>query len=217
MVLGKGGFGKVYHGYIDDNQVAVKMLSPSSFQGCKQFQAEVKILMSVHHKYLTTLVGYCDEGTNTAFIYEFMAKGNLQEHLLEKDGDILSWEARLRIATQAAQVVLLEIITSKPVIDKSTPEWTHKSKWVKVMLANEDIRNIVDPRLHGDFDMDSGRKTIEVAMACVSLTSSKRPTMNQVVIELNRCIAIETARKTVANDTESEHGIESINSKFQIE
>ena len=39
-VLGKGGFGKVYHGYIDDTQVAVKMLSPSSVQGYQQFEAE---------------------------------------------------------------------------------------------------------------------------------------------------------------------------------
>lgn len=39
-VLGKGGFGTVYHGYIGTTQVAVKMLSPS-VQGYLQFQAEV--------------------------------------------------------------------------------------------------------------------------------------------------------------------------------
>jgi predicted Ser/Thr protein kinase len=37
-ILGKGGFGTVYHGNIDDTQVAVKMLSPSSIQGFQQFQ-----------------------------------------------------------------------------------------------------------------------------------------------------------------------------------
>ena len=36
----KGGFGKVYHGYIGHTQVAVKMLSPSSVQGYQEFEAE---------------------------------------------------------------------------------------------------------------------------------------------------------------------------------
>ena len=42
-ILGKGGFGTVYHGFIDDIQVAVKMLSSSSVQGFQQFQAEARI------------------------------------------------------------------------------------------------------------------------------------------------------------------------------
>ena len=40
--LGKGGFGTVFHGCIDDTQVTVKMLSASSVQGCQQFQAEAR-------------------------------------------------------------------------------------------------------------------------------------------------------------------------------
>ena len=39
-ILGKGGFGKVYHGYLDNTQVAVKVLSLASAQGYQQFQAE---------------------------------------------------------------------------------------------------------------------------------------------------------------------------------
>ena len=43
-VIGEGGFGVVYHAYFDDRQqVAVKVLSPSSSQGYKQFKAEVVI------------------------------------------------------------------------------------------------------------------------------------------------------------------------------
>lgn len=41
-VLGKGGFGMVYHGYINGTEeVAVKQLSPSSAQGYKEFKTEV--------------------------------------------------------------------------------------------------------------------------------------------------------------------------------
>lgn len=42
-VLGKGGFGMVYYGLVNDVQVAVKLLSQASGQGYQQFQAEVCI------------------------------------------------------------------------------------------------------------------------------------------------------------------------------
>lgn len=43
-VLGQGGFGIVYHGVLNDDQVAVKILSESSVQGYKEFRAEVSFL-----------------------------------------------------------------------------------------------------------------------------------------------------------------------------
>ncbi|KAI4305442.1 hypothetical protein L6164_028807 [Bauhinia variegata] len=104
-IIGKGGFGTVYHGSIDDMEVAVKMLSPSSAQGYQQFQAEVKLLMTVHHRNLTSLIGYCNEETNKGLIYEYMANGNLHEHLSGKHSKskFLTWEDRLRISIDAAQ------------------------------------------------------------------------------------------------------------------
>ncbi|MBA0779349.1 hypothetical protein Gotri_003608, partial [Gossypium trilobum] len=80
-VLGKGVFGTVFHGCFNDTQVAVKMLSESLAQGYKQFHAEVELLLRVHHRNLTPLIGYCDDGSNLGLVYEFMAKGNLAEHL----------------------------------------------------------------------------------------------------------------------------------------
>ncbi|XP_044479467.1 putative leucine-rich repeat receptor-like serine/threonine-protein kinase At2g19230 [Mangifera indica] len=59
--IGKGGFGAVYRGCMDDTQVAVKMLSPSSVQGYKEFKAEIELLMRVHHKNLTTLISLNSE------------------------------------------------------------------------------------------------------------------------------------------------------------
>jgi len=42
-IVGKGGFGTVYLGYIEDTPVAVKMLSSSSVRGYQQFQTEVTL------------------------------------------------------------------------------------------------------------------------------------------------------------------------------
>ncbi|XP_019455620.1 PREDICTED: probable LRR receptor-like serine/threonine-protein kinase At1g05700 isoform X2 [Lupinus angustifolius] len=104
-VLGRGGFGPVYHGFLDGIEVAVKMLSQSSVRGYQQFLAEVKLLMIVHHRNLTSLVGYCNEEGNIGLIYEYMANGNLDEHLSGKNikAKLLTWEDRLRIAIDAAQ------------------------------------------------------------------------------------------------------------------
>lgn len=42
-VVGRGGFGKVYDGFLEDGtQVAVKLLSESSNQGLQEFLAEVR-------------------------------------------------------------------------------------------------------------------------------------------------------------------------------
>ncbi|PWA41412.1 leucine-rich repeat transmembrane protein kinase protein [Artemisia annua] len=102
-VLGKGGFGTVFYGCLGDKQVAVKMLSESSAQGYREFQAEVRLLMSVHHKNITSLVGYCDEGSQKGIIYEYMANGNLGMHLFDGSLNVLSWKKRLEIGYDAAQ------------------------------------------------------------------------------------------------------------------
>ncbi|XP_062024336.1 LRR receptor-like serine/threonine-protein kinase IOS1 [Rosa rugosa] len=276
-ILGKGGFGLVYHGYVDDTQVAVKVLSPSSVQGYQQFQAEVKLLMRVHHRNLTGLVGYCNEGTNMALLYEYMANGNLESHLLGEGSNaiLLTWESRLRIAADAAQgleylhngskppiihrdvktpnillaenfhakladfglsrmfptdegthmstavagtpgyldpeyhitgwlneksdvysfgVVLLQIITSRPVISRTAQVNSHVSQWVSSMLSNGDIKSIVDPKLRGDFEINSAWKAVELARDCMSEMSTGRPNMSEAVTRLKECLGAELAR-----------------------
>lgn len=50
-VLGRGGFGKVYDGFLEDGtQVAVKLRSQSSNQGVKEFLLEVKFVQNLHQE-----------------------------------------------------------------------------------------------------------------------------------------------------------------------
>ncbi|KAL6285564.1 hypothetical protein ACE6H2_009954 [Prunus campanulata] len=83
--------------------IAIKMLSASSVQGFQQFHAEVNLLMRVHHKNLTSLVQYCNDETKVGLVYEYMANGNLLNHLSDSRSSILTWEDILLIATDAAQ------------------------------------------------------------------------------------------------------------------
>uniref|UniRef100_A0ACD5ZIC1 Uncharacterized protein n=1 Tax=Avena sativa TaxID=4498 RepID=A0ACD5ZIC1_AVESA len=105
-VLGKGGFGYVYDGFLHDGtQVAVKIRSQSSNQGDKEFLAEVHILTLIHHKNLVSMIGYCKDGEHMALVYEFMSEGTLQEHIagIDHNGVCLRWKQRLKIAVESAQ------------------------------------------------------------------------------------------------------------------
>ena len=113
-------------------------------------------------------------------------------------------------------VVLLKIITNQPVIERSH-ERTHISQWVGFMLAKGDIQNIVDPRLGGDFNVNSVWKAVEVAVACVSPTSSRRPTMSQVVAELKESLTTELSQKIEGYRVELKDSFEMINMDLSTE
>ncbi|KAM3257048.1 hypothetical protein ACQJBY_049419 [Aegilops geniculata] len=104
--IGKGGFGLVYYGRLEDNtEVAVKIRSESSSHGLDEFLAEVNSLTKVHHRNLVSLVGYCCEKEHLALVYEYMSQGNLCDHLRGKNGvgEPLSWAIRVRVMLEAAQ------------------------------------------------------------------------------------------------------------------
>ncbi|XWS52673.1 hypothetical protein CRYUN_Cryun11dG0091100 [Craigia yunnanensis] len=112
--LGEGGFGCVFKGWIDENTfaptkpgsgivVAIKRLKAESFQGHKEWLAEVNYLGQLHHENLVKLIGYCAESENKLLVYEFMPKGSLENHLFKKGVQPISWATRMHIARGVAQ------------------------------------------------------------------------------------------------------------------
>ncbi|CAM6066110.1 unnamed protein product [Sphagnum tenellum] len=106
--IGKGGFGPVYYGKLEDGQeVAIKILDAKSSQGPSEFFNEVDVLSRASHRNLVLLIGYCLEDDQQMLIYEYMEKGSLYDHLY---GDLststneqLDWTTRLHIALNASQ------------------------------------------------------------------------------------------------------------------
>ncbi|GLU14405.1 hypothetical protein SLE2022_309790 [Rubroshorea leprosula] len=102
-MIGKGGFGEVYFGTLNDGtDVAVKKLLSSSEQCRKAFITEVKLLTDVHQQNLVSVEGYCDEDGKEALILEYMSNGTLKQHLSEKSERVLIWIQRLHIALDVA-------------------------------------------------------------------------------------------------------------------
>ncbi|GLU14392.1 hypothetical protein SLE2022_309660 [Rubroshorea leprosula] len=270
-VIGKGGFGEVYHGILNaDTHVAVKVLSSSSMQGYKEFQAEVKLMTVVCHENVVSVMGYCDEDGSKALIYEYIANGNLRQYLSEKSERILSWGERLQIAVDAAHgleflhgckppivhrdlkpanilltenmqakisdfglsrlfsteashvstrpagtfgyldpesytigriskksdvysfgIILIELISGQPaIIRQGKEDDIHILRWICPLFERGDIWSIVDPRLQGEFNINTARKAIKIAMSCV-LPIRQRPDMSHVLAKLKECLDVE--------------------------
>ncbi|CAL2245224.1 unnamed protein product [Prunus armeniaca] len=275
-IIGRGGFGKVYLGTLkNETQVAVKLLG-SSRQGSNEFRNEVILLMSAHHRNLVSLIGYCDEGDTMALVYDYVANGNLEQHISSDVGkNVLTWKERLQIAVDAARgleylhngckppivhrdlktsnillneklqakiadfglskglatesathvstaakgtfgyldpeycstgqlnkksdiysfgIVLLELITGRAAIIRDLEQLPiHICQWVrpKFEKIEIEIESIVDSRIQGTFLNSSAKKSIEIAMACVSSTSIQRPDITVVFNDLKECLEIE--------------------------
>lgn len=278
-VLGEGGFGSVFKGWIDENSfaatkpgtgvvIAVKRLNLESFQGHREWLAEVNYLGQFYHPHLVKLIGYCLEDEHRLLVYEFMPRGSLENHLFRRGSYFqpLSWNLRLRVALGAAKglaflhcaenkviyrdfktsnilldssynaklsdfglakdgptgdkshvstrvmgtygyaapeylatghltsksdvysfgVVLLEMLSGRRAIDKNRPTGEHNLvEWAKPYLTNKrKIFRILDNRLEGQYSLDVAHKAANLAFRCISMDPRFRPTMNEIVKEL---------------------------------
>lgn len=112
QVIGHGGFGVVYLGFLSNGKVAVKKLSMLQGFSDDQFLAEINCLKKAKHNNIVRFLGYCAdshgelmefEGKNVIaevpqrlLCFEYVPNGNLQCYIKEKS-HADKWQIRYQL------------------------------------------------------------------------------------------------------------------------
>ncbi|KAF9674604.1 hypothetical protein SADUNF_Sadunf10G0144300 [Salix dunnii] len=199
--IGAGSFGVVYRGKLrDGREVAIKR--GETGQKMKKFQekesafdSELAFLSRLHHKHLVRLVGYCEDGDERLLVYDYMKNGALYDHLhdknnIEKISSVInSWKMRIKIALDASRGI--EYLhnyasgenggTPTSIVDFAVPK----------IMVNE-LGKILDARVGPPEPNEA--EAVELvgytAMHSVNLEGKDRPTMTDIVANLERALSL---------------------------
>ncbi|KAM0895357.1 hypothetical protein ACQ4PT_023874 [Festuca glaucescens] len=89
-------------------------------------------------------------------------------------------------------VVLFEVLCARPVIDQSLDrDQINIAEWALRMHAEGQLDKIVDARIAGEVNENSLRKFAETAEKCLDEYGVDRPTMGEVVWNLEYCLQLQ--------------------------
>lgn len=143
-VLGRGGFGKVYKGRLEDGSlVAVKRLKEERTPGGElQFQTEVEIISMAVHRNLLRLRGFCMTPTERLLVYPYMPRGSVASCLRARSSaSQLAWVSRKKIACGSAKGLSY-------LHDQCDPKIIHRDVKAANILLDADFEAVV-----GDFGL----------------------------------------------------------------
>ncbi|KAK6944221.1 Serine-threonine/tyrosine-protein kinase, catalytic domain [Dillenia turbinata] len=194
-LLGKGGFGPVYQGKLQDGRlVAVKKLSlDKSQQGESEFLAEVRMITSIQHKNLVRLLGCCTDGNQRLLVYEYMKNRSLDlivygktDHGYTAPEYAIRGELTEKADIYSFGVLVLEIISCRKNTDLTLPsEMQYLPEYAWKMYERSKVLDIVDPRMREDGFVEKGvMRAIQVAFFCLQPHPDLRPKMSQAVAML---------------------------------
>ncbi|KAK2413163.1 serine-threonine kinase [Trifolium repens] len=98
----------MYKGYLKhngENDYPIALMRMRNLDGEWQFQKEIELNCKLCHPNLTSFIGFCDEKDEKILVCrkDDIVNGSLNDHLLSRDMESLSWKKRLEICIGAAK------------------------------------------------------------------------------------------------------------------
>ncbi|CAH2069120.1 unnamed protein product [Thlaspi arvense] len=169
--IGQGGFGTVYKVKLrDGTTVAIKRAKKSLHDQGAEFTSEIQTLAQVTHLSLVKYYGFLVHNDEKLLIVEYVANGNLRDHLDCKEGKILDMATRLDIATDVAHAITyLHMYTQRITI-----------RWAIKKFTSGDTISVLDPKLERNPANNLAlEKVLEMAFQCLAPHRGSRPTMKK--------------------------------------
>uniref|UniRef100_A0A1D1Y4H4 non-specific serine/threonine protein kinase n=2 Tax=Anthurium amnicola TaxID=1678845 RepID=A0A1D1Y4H4_9ARAE len=88
-------------------------------------------------------------------------------------------------------LILMEIITGKPVLNKSELDAMRNKLQKSLMEGLEDLRELVDLTIQGTFAYDSLRTAVELALSCVSNDRNQQPSIDDILWNLQYSVQVQ--------------------------
>ncbi|XP_071690581.1 probable LRR receptor-like serine/threonine-protein kinase At1g67720 [Rutidosis leptorrhynchoides] len=103
-------------------------------------------------------------------------------------------------------VILLELISGQEAISNENFGINCRNivQWAKMYIENGDIQGIIDPALGNEYDIQSMWKIAEKALMCVQPHGNMRPSMSEVIKEIQDAISIERGVQAAARERSSD-------------
>ncbi|KAF8652009.1 hypothetical protein HU200_062949 [Digitaria exilis] len=203
--IGEGGSGSVFEGHVSDKQVAVKRLDGIN-QGEMEFLMEVQTVGSINHIHLWIFAKHqaapLDWETRLKIIID-VAGGLAYLH-----SDCRQIIAHLDIKPQN---ILLDDMFSAKVSDfglaklidreqstvmtrlRGTPENRHLVSLVQDKAKDDRMLDLIDPRSTDmELHLEEVLRVMNLALWCLQVDASRRPSMSLVVKVLEGTMSVET-------------------------
>ncbi|KAF2310140.1 hypothetical protein GH714_006712 [Hevea brasiliensis] len=200
---------QVYRGILTGGiQVAIKRAEQGSMQGSVEFKTEIELLSKIYHKNLVSLLGFCYEVGEQMLVYEYVSNGSLKDCISGKSGVRLSWERRLKIALDSARglaylhdhvnppIIHRDVKSSNILLDDQLNGKVADFGLSKLLGHSSHVSDnvkgtmhlILDPTIAFSSTLKGLEKFVDLAIRCVEELRVNRPTMTEVVKEIENIL-----------------------------